>query len=303
MGGRLKQARAPDRYLFRRTELMPPTITSDPPAATALERPHTQPVDGPIAPAAAPPPRPSRRRARLVLRVVLIALIAALVAFEVNIDTGPDVATAPALVVAIDRAHGSFPVMTAPGERVAMALVASEDAGFYSNDGIDIPAMARGFLGFLTGHDTGGSTIEIQLAHMLYPSATAGFWGRVHRVSLALQFDAHYTKAAVLSMYLDAAYFGHGYYGIGAAATGYFGVGPGQLTWGQAAMLAGLVQAPTALDPHVHLAAAERRMGYVLQRLEGGGTLTSAQVTAILRTPLGLLAVARSSVPPSAGAR
>ena len=270
---------------------MPPTITSDPPAAAATERPQPQPDEGPHAPA--DPSRPSRprRRARLIIRLVLITLIAGLVAFEVNIDTGPNVATAPALVAAIDRAHNASPVMVAPGERVAMALVASEDAGFYSNDGIDIPAMARGFVGFLTGNDTGGSTIEIQLAHMLYPSATAGFWGRVHRVSLALQFDAHYTKEAILSMYLDAAYFGHGYYGIGSAANGYFGVGPGQLTWGQAAMLAGLVQAPSALDPRVHPGAAERRMGYVLQRLESGGTLTSAQVTQILHAPLGLLAV------------
>ncbi len=282
---------------------MSPTVTSEPPAAAALELPPPQQDESPAAPGGAPGPRRPRRCARLIVRVVLITLIAGMVAFEVNIDTGPNVATAPALVVLIDRSHGSAPVMVASSERVAMALVASEDGGFYSNDGIDIPAMARGLLGFLTGTDTGGSTIEIQLAHMLYPSATAGFWGRVHRVSLALQFDAHYTKEAILSMYLDAAYFGHGYYGISAAGIGYFGVGPGQLTWAQAAMLAGLVQAPTALDPRVHLNAAERRMGYVLQRLVSDGVLTSAQVTAILQAPLGLVAAAVPAVPNSDSAR
>lgn len=270
---------------------MPPTITSEPPAAAALEDAPPQQEQDPVTPAGPPASGSRGPRARLVVRAVLLMLIAGMVAFEVNIDTGPNVATAPALVAAIDQARHSTPVMIAPNERIAMALVASEDSGFYSNDGIDILAMARALAGFLTGTDTGGSTIEMQLAHMLYPAATAGFWGRVHRVSLALQFDAHYTKEAILSMYLDAAYFGHGYYGIREAAAGYFGVEPGQLTWPQAALLAGLVQAPTSLDPFVHIGAAERRMGYVLQRLASDGVLTSAQATAMLESPLGLVAV------------
>jgi len=281
---------------------MPLTITSEPPAAAALGLPPSRQDERPAAPAGVPPSRRRRRPALLIVRAVLIALIAGMTAFEVNIDTGPNVATAPALVMAIDRAHHSSPAMVGPEERIAMALVASEDGSFYSNDGIDLPAMARGLLGYVTGTDTGGSTIEIQLAHMLYPSATGGLWGRVHRVSLALQFDAHYTKEAILSMYLDAAYFGHGYYGISAAAAGYFGVAPGELTWTQAALLAGLVQAPSSLDPRMHLAAAERRLSYVLQRLVSDGALTSAQATALLRAPLDLVPIAQRVLPPSNGA-
>ena len=216
-------------------------------------------------------------------------LIAGVTAFDINLATGPSVSNAPTVVEVIDGAHGSVPEMIAPTERIAIAIVAAEDGTFYSNDGVDVPDLVRGFLGYLTGTDAGGSTIEIQLAHLLYPSETDGLWGRMHRVSLALQFDTHYTKAAILSMYLGAAYFGHGFYGIRAASLGYFGTPPLQLSWTQAALLAGLVQAPSALDPFGHLTAAVQRMGYVLQRLVSDGRLTAAQASAIARSPLALI--------------
>jgi penicillin-binding protein 1A len=217
-----------------------------------------------------------------------VIVIAGVTTFDINLATGPRVNDAPAVVEAIDRAHGSLPEMIAPTDRIAIAMVAAEDGTFYSNDGVDVPDLLRGLLGYLTGTDAGGSTIEIQLAHLLYPSETDGLWGRVHRVSLALQFDTHYTKAAILSMYLSAVYFGHGYYGIEAASRGYFGIAPDQLTWAQAALLAGVVQAPSALDPVRHLAASRARMTYVLQRLVDDGRLTASQAARWEASPLGL---------------
>jgi membrane peptidoglycan carboxypeptidase len=233
---------------------------------------------------------PARRR-RLIIaaRIVLVALIALVTVFEVNVATDPSVTAAPARVVAIDRAHATSPEVISSTERIGEALIASEDSGFYSNDGLDSVALLRAFWGFLTGQDLGGSTIEIQLAHMLYPTVTEGLWGRVRRVSLALEFDTHFSKTAILSMYLSAVYFGHGFYGIRAASQGYFGVAPARLSWAQAALLAGIVQAPSALDPFRHLPAAEARMSYVLQRLVSGGALTAAQATQLERAPLGLL--------------
>ena len=234
--------------------------------------------------------RPTRRRVlRLTARVVLVSLIALVTVFEVNVATDPSITAAPAAVVAIDRAHGTFPASISSSDHIAEALVAAEDGTFYSNDGLDTLALLRAFWGFVTGQDLGGSTIEIQLAHILYPSATEGFWGRVRRVSLALEFDTHYTKTAILSMYLSAVYFGQGYYGIRAASLGYFGVAPAQLNWAQAALLAGIVQAPSALDPFRHLAAAEARMAYVLQRLVSAGRLTAAQATQLEQSPLQLV--------------
>jgi len=220
---------------------------------------------------------------------VLVGLIAIAIAFEINVITDPNVAGAPIAVMAIDRSHASAAEMIAPTDRIARALVASEDETFYSNDGVDSVALLRAFWGFLTRQDLGGSTIEMQLAHILYPAVTDGLWGRVRRVSLALEFDTHFTKAAIVSMYLSAVYFGHGYYGIRAASLGYFGVAPAQLSWAQAALLAGIVQAPSLLDPFHHLAAAEARMGYVLGRLVNDGVLTASQAARFEGSPLGLV--------------
>lgn len=236
----------------------------------------------------APGHRPRRHGLRLSARVALICLIAMMTFFEVNVATDPSVAGAPAAVVAIDRAHATSPEMIAGSDHIAQALVASEDATFYANDGVDGVALLRAFWGFLNGRDLGGSTIEIQLAHVLYPSVTGGFWGRVRRVSLALEFDTHFTKTAVLSMYLSAVYFGHGFYGIRAASHGYFGVAPAQLDWAQAALLAGIVQAPSALDPLRHPSAAEVRMAYVLKQLVSAGRLTSTEADQLARSPLGI---------------
>lgn len=222
-------------------------------------------------------------------RVLLVCLIGGAISFAANVATDPSIGGAPAVVKAIDRAHGSSAIMIAPSDRIAQALVASEDATFYSNNGVDDVALLRSFYGFLTGQDLGGSTIEMQLAHMLYPAVTDGFWGRVRRVSLALELDTHYTKAAIISMYLSAVYFGHGYFGIQAASRGYFGVTPDQLSWAQAALLAGVVEAPTALDPLRHLAASTARMTYVLQRLVGDGGLTATQAAHWKVSPLGLV--------------
>jgi membrane peptidoglycan carboxypeptidase len=232
---------------------------------------------------------PARHRGiRWAARVVLLGLIGSATAFAANVATDPNIGGAPAAVMAIDRSHGSPAVMIAPSDRIAEALVASEDATFYSNNGVDDVALVRAFWGFLTGHDLGGSTIEMQLAHVLYPSVTDGFWGRVRRVSLALELDTHYTKTAILSMYLSAVYFGHGYYGIESASRGYFGVAPAQLTWAQAALLAGVVQAPSALDPLRHLAASRARMTYVLQRLVDDGRLAASQAARWEASLLGL---------------
>jgi len=208
------------------------------------------------------------------VRVALGPLILAAATREVNAVTGPDVKTAPALVAAVDLSHHSQPLTLAREDRIAVALVAVEDDSFYSDYGVNVAALLRGLWGYLRGTDAGGSTIEIQLARMLYPADTVGLWGRVHLVTTAMEFDAHYTKLAILSMYLDAAYFGHGFVGIDAASKGYFGVQPTQLSWTQAAMLAGLVQAPSTLDPFAHLTAARERMTYVLQRLGATGQMT-----------------------------
>jgi membrane peptidoglycan carboxypeptidase len=89
-------------------------------------------------------------------------------------------------------------------------------------------------------------------------------------------------------MYLDAVYYGHGYWGEVAAARGYFGVNPDALDWAQAAMLAGLPEAPSAYDPLEHLALAKLRQRHVLNQLVVNQFLTAAQANAAYAEPLGL---------------
>jgi penicillin-binding protein 1A len=90
-------------------------------------------------------------------------------------------------------------------------------------------------------------------------------------------------------MYADVAYFGHNYYGLAAASCGYFGVTPARLSWAEAAMLAGLVQAPSADDPIAHFAAARARESHVLGRLVATGHLSPGQAVSFYRQPMDLV--------------
>jgi penicillin-binding protein 1A len=231
---------------------------------------------------------PRRRWPCRTLRAGLtILLIAGAVLAGAEVGS-PAVESAPALVTAIDRAHGTVPVEAEPSWRISQAIVAAEDSGFYSNDGVDEVGLARAFWGWMTGVDEGGSTITEQLAKVIYTGGRTGITDRVAQVALALKLDGHYTKAAVLSMYLSAIYFGNRYYGVLAASEGYFGRLPDQLSWAQASLLAGLPQAPSLLDPLQHPAAARRRQGYVLDRLVATGVLTRAEADSAAAAPLDL---------------
>lgn len=236
--------------------------------------------------------RPSRRRrgvraiARLLVGVAIItALIAAAVEFVV-----PSAADAEARAAALAASRG-VSVSTGPTPpRVADALIATEDAQFRTNIGIDPAGVLRWARGTVTGTsaDAGGATIEQQLAKMLYTGGRRQPIDQLEQAGLALKLNADFSKAQILRMYLDTAYFGHGYYGLPAASQGYFGRSPSNLDWQQAALLAGLVQAPTAYDPTRHPALARSRRAHVLARLAATGYLTTAQASALAATPLGL---------------
>lgn len=227
-----------------------------------------------------------RRGGRLALG---FAAVAGTVLAAASLTT-PTVGDAPGRVASLDAGHGSIPVAVADTARIAVAVVASEDGRFYSHHGVDLIGVARALMGRLTGADAGGSTLDQQLAHVLFEPDASGAWARVDEVAISLKLEGHYTKHAILDLYLNSVYFGHGYYGIGAASKGYFGLTPAQLSWGQAALLAGLVQAPSQLDPVGHLQAALTRRQYVFRRLVDDGVLTSAQASRLAATPLAMTA-------------
>ena len=174
-------------------------------------------------------------------------------------------------------------------DRVGQALIATEDSRFFQTPGIDpISAVRAGFAALTGSNDAGGATLEQQLAKNLYFPQNNGVWAKVQEAELALKLDAGYSKNDVLRLYLADVYFGHGFYGLPAAAHGYFGVAPARLNWAQASMLAGLVQAPSAYDPISHLSRGRLRQRHVLNRLVATNVLSAVQADAAFAAPLRL---------------
>jgi len=228
-----------------------------------------------------------RRRAAGALALLVVAPVLGVAALW---PLTPSVANAGALVRAHLRAHHGAELVVLPQpDRVAQALVATEDSRFSQTPGIDPVSTVRAGLAPLTGSaDTGAATLEQQLAKNLYFPQDDGLVSKVAEAELALKLDARYSKDDVLRMYLADVYFGHGFYDLPAAARGYFGVTPAQLSWAQASMLAGLVQAPSAYDPVDHPSAGRLRQRHVLNRLVATHVLSAAQSVAAFAAPLGL---------------
>jgi penicillin-binding protein 1A len=229
-------------------------------------------------------------RPRLRLRRLAAVVLAVGLAGAVWLYAGlPGVGDAPRRVAAELRAHGEAPPPggALPG-RVATAVVAVEDQRFWHHGAIDPRAMARALFATVAypGRDAGGSTIAQQLAKVLYLHGAQGPLATARAIGLAFKLEHGYSKARILAMYLDAVYFGHGHWGVEAASEGYFGVPAARLTWGEASLLAGLPQAPSADDPVRHFAAARARQREVLQRLVATGRLTAGQAAdAYAHTP------------------
>ena len=241
-------------------------------------------------------PRGTARRRRMprwlrrFLIVVMTLALVATVTFATLLLVTPSVSNAPALARSFDLAHHvAYPGPPVPA-RFAAALVSTEDHRFYSEPGIDPLAIARVIRGHLTSQpDQGGATLYQQLAKMLYTSGSSGVSVEVEQMVLGIKLDLSYSKAEILRLYSDIAYFGHGYYGLAAASCGYFGVTPDGLSWPQAALLAGLVQAPSADNPIAHYNVARAREAHVLGRLAATGKLTQAQADRAYKQPLRLV--------------
>ncbi|MDP5182741.1 biosynthetic peptidoglycan transglycosylase [Blastococcus sp. BMG 814] len=232
-------------------------------------------------------PRRSRgarlRRAGLRLLAGLLVLLFA--AFAVGWAVTAGVADAEQRVAARLDAFGGTPSTGEVPQRIAAALLATEDSRFGSHPGIDWRGALRAPLGVVLGRDLGGSTIQHQLARVLYEDGATDAGARARSVVLAVKLDQAWRDEQLLRMYLDAVYFGHGFYGVQAAAEGYFGLAPEELDWAQATVLVGLVQAPSAYDPFEHPERAAARQAHVLDRLVAVGTLSRAEADGIAAEP------------------
>jgi membrane peptidoglycan carboxypeptidase len=210
---------------------------------------------------------------------------ACLAAFAVLMVETPSVGNA--LVVAraqADAHHSPFPGPPVPA-RFAHSLISTEDHRFGSvlEPGFDPFALGRVLVG---GPAQGGATLYQQLGKVLYGHGASGIKLYAYEVALGIKLKFSYSSEQILRMYADVVYFGHGYYGLSNASCGYFGRVPDRLSWPQAAVLAGLVQAPTAYDPLMHPTLARSRESHVLSRLVATGELTQRQASAAFAVPM-----------------
>lgn len=147
------------------------------------------------------------------------------------------------------------------------ALVATEDKRFYSHPGVDVYGIFRAFyVNSLAGETVeGGSTITQQLVKNLFLSSQRTWTRKTEELVLALMMEHYYTKKEILTMYLNSVYFGNNYYGIKEATEGYFNEEPNEIGLCQAALLAGLPQAPTFYNPKANPIAAKAKREIVLE--------------------------------------
>jgi membrane peptidoglycan carboxypeptidase len=230
-----------------------------------------------------------RRWLRRALLAALVLLSALVVAMALILLATPSVGNAWSLAGAQARSHDAvFPGPPVP-PRFAAALVSTEDHRFASEPGFDPLALRRVAMSVVAGQDQGGATLYQQLAKLLYGPHKTRLMVALYELALGIKLKFAYSREQILRMYADVAYFGHGYYGLAAASCGYFGRPPADLSWPQSAVLAGLVQAPSAYDPLDHPALARSREGHVISRLVATGALTSRQGTEAFAVPMGRL--------------
>ncbi|MHB8669172.1 MAG: transglycosylase domain-containing protein [Acidimicrobiales bacterium] len=180
------------------------------------------------------------------------------------------------------------------------AVVAAEDRRFYSHGGVDMTGTLRALWADLRGRRVvqGGSTITQQYVKNAYLERRRTIVRKLREAILATQLDREVPKDEVLFRYLSLIYFGGGAYGVGAASESYFGKRVNDLTLSEAAMLAGLIPAPTRYDPRLNPALAEQRRLVVLREMLQQRRITQAQYDEAV--PQRIFALGRSA-PPGVG--
>jgi membrane peptidoglycan carboxypeptidase len=229
-----------------------------------------------------------RRLVSLLALVVLAALAAGAAAWVAS-------PTPTALAKSVEtRLHVTTGV---PVERAAVpaimraAVVATEDERFYRHHGIDLIGVIRALPYDIThlSFAQGASTITEQVAKVVYLGGNDHSpWRKLEDAAVAWKLENRYTKAQILTAYLNSAYYGENAYGIRAASERYFGVPPRHLDTAQASLLAGLIQAPSLYDPYTDPALARARQEEVLRSLVRNRFLDVSQAMRTLARPLRL---------------
>lgn len=199
---------------------------------------------------------------------------------------------------------------TAIAPAMKAAIVAIEDRRFYEHGGVDPVGTFRALVNDASGGARqGGSTLTQQLVknYDLYVTATTdaereaavapSVARKISEAQLAVALDNQLSKDDILTRYLNLVYYGHGAYGVEAAAKVYFATHADQLTVAQSALLAGMVQSPSDYDPVVHPDAAKTRRDLVIGAMKDQGAISEAQASAASAEPINVPATASAPAP------
>ncbi len=182
--------------------------------------------------------------------------------------------------------------LSAVPKHLQNAVLAAEDARFYSHFGIDVFGVLRALRTNLRRMRIvqGGSTITQQLAKNFFLTPTRSLWRKLREAELALLLELRFTKEEILQAYLNKIYFGQegprGIYGVEDAADFYFSKRVGDLTLEEAALLAGIIRSPHRYSPLRMTEAARTRRNWVLSRMAGLGMITEQEEKRASATPI-----------------
>lgn len=173
-------------------------------------------------------------------------------------------------------------------KQIGNAVVASEDRTFWTNSGVDLRGIARAFLNNARGGATqGASTLSQQYVERYYMAENTNqgnmvqrYWAKAKEAIMALKINRQQEKDEILGNYLNTIYFGRGSYGIQAAAKAYFGKNAQDIDYSEAALLSGIIPAPSAYDPAVNQEIAEKRWKRVIKNMAADGYITPEQQAA-----------------------
>ncbi|MEZ4404797.1 MAG: transglycosylase domain-containing protein, partial [Kofleriaceae bacterium] len=174
---------------------------------------------------------------------------------------------------------------------VVAAFLSAEDNRFWDHPGFDAVGIARAaWKNFTTGGvKQGASTITQQVIKMLLLDSERTYERKAKELILAVRIERELSKQEILAIYLNHVFLGNNAYGVAAAAETYFGKQIDNVTVAEAALLAGLVAAPTEYAPHRHFDRARTRQVYVLGRMRADGYISDADLTAALDEPIALM--------------
>ena len=183
------------------------------------------------------------------------------------------------VLVSLGPSYGEWLPYTRIPHTMTAAMIAVEDRRFYSHPGIDPIGMTRSLVANIKAGRSvqGASTITQQLARNIFLTSTKIYSRKIREIVLALAIERRFTKEAILELYLNRVYFGGGAYGIDAASRKFFGHSAATLNLPEAAIIAGLVKAPSHYAPSADPVAAKARAATVIATMVDSGAIPPAE--------------------------